>query len=300
MGFAFSARVDESLSIPSPVHFFKRMPNLSYLARARSRFRRAILDLGSCRTVTDGCTLRPVALGMSCNTVNKTDRIERVSSTATLQSDAHEVWHFLSAVAVGSRFRDFAGRLMRRLPPLPIVLLVLAACENRPPQGSPDTGPSSTALAVAASARAGAIDAAPSASLPSEEATRTGTAGLVIYQVEVETCEVAKNYDVAVETSDADAGKKPMFVFCRNGIPATTAGGFKVCKFHTRCEQVREGVGSNQARVRCDKKEVTLEVAGGRTVVRGPLGEWQVADHPMQIAPVRVEKRPRVMFGCYR
>jgi hypothetical protein len=60
---------------------------------------------------------------------------------------------------------------------------------------------------------------------------------------------------------------------------------------------VSADAGADRVEVECGKDHVTLESVSGRTILRGPFGERELAPVPMKIAPVKRENRD-AMVDC--
>lgn len=106
--------------------------------------------------------------------------------------------------------------------------------------------------------------------------------------------------DVLIETTTAsDAKPAREHVFCPKTLPdGGTAkpqlGIWQNCRQTPVCKIVADpgdGGAVGRAEIECGKDRAILEVVGGKTILRGPAGEREIAPHPMTIEPVKRERR---------
>jgi len=199
---------------------------------------------------------------------------------------------------------------MRLALPSVAMLVLFAGCSRREPSatnGSPphDASPAASALADSAtSVGHAAVDA--TVAPPPLAVEAKGTVGLVLQHVEaVCIAGVGANgkahftvgTDLLLETAD-DSGAKPSreHVFCpkqlADGGPATPhLDIWRNCRRDQTCKVVSTDAGDGPVEIVCGKDRVMLETRSGRTILRGPFGEREIAPAPMKVAPPKRERR---------
>ena len=184
-----------------------------------------------------------------------------------------------------------------------LALLLLAACTRREPAPpGPALAPPVVSLAPAVLPPPSAAPL-PVAALAPAPAPPKGTATLVLQRVE-SVCIVGVGAlipgtipvgtDLLIETSEGDDVKPARdFVSC----PKQTAdrkppklGVCRTCRAYGACKIVSP-VGAGRSEVQCGKDHIVLEVSAGRTMLRGPFGEREVAPYPMKVLPPRKDFR---------
>jgi hypothetical protein len=180
-------------------------------------------------------------------------------------------------------------------------LLLVGACARRepPPAASP---PPVVSLAPAVSAPPPATP--PPSSAPPPAPAPKGTATLVLQRVEsvcivgvgaLSPGTIPVGTDLLIETSEGDDGKPARdFVSCpkqaADGKPPKL-GVCRTCRAYGACKVISLEGGADRVEVQCGKDHVVLEVSGGRTMLRGPSGEREIAPYPMKLLPPRKDFR---------
>lgn len=196
---------------------------------------------------------------------------------------------------------------MRSALALVTLLVVLAACSRREPvayEASPrDASPAPSSVVDAAAA-----DLPP----PPREVEAKGTVRFVLQHVEA-VCIVGlgangKGHftvgtDLLLETDD-ESGAKPSreHVFCPNKLSdggATTPrlDIWRNCRRDPTCKIVNTDGGGDSVEVVCGKDHVSLDTASGKTILRGPSGQRELAPTRMKVAPPKSERR-NAMVDC--
>lgn len=101
--------------------------------------------------------------------------------------------------------------------------------------------------------------------------------------------------DLLIDTSEGD-GAKPVRDFA--SCPKQSADGkppklgvCRTCRAYTACKVVSPEGSGDRVEVQCGKDHVVLEVSAGRTILRGPFGEREIAPYPMKLLPPRKDFR---------
>ena len=185
-----------------------------------------------------------------------------------------------------------------------LALLAASACARRepPPQATP-APPPVVSLAPAAVAPSDAAAPSPVAVAPPAPAAPKGTATFVMQRIE-SVCiagvgalvpgTIPVGTDLLVETSDGESGKPAReFASCPKGEGGTAPklGMCRACKTYGACKVLTTDAAADRVEVQCGKDHVVLEVNGGRTMLRGPFGEREIAPFPMKLAPPKKDVR---------
>jgi len=180
-------------------------------------------------------------------------------------------------------------------------LLLLGACTRREPAPTSPAPPLvSLAPAVGPPPSAAPLPVAAPAPAPPPK----GTATLVLQRVEsvciigvgaLSPGTIPVGTDLLVETSDgADAKPARDFVSCpkqsADGKPPKL-GVCRTCRAYGACKVVSPEGSGDRVEVQCGKDHVVLEVSAGRTMLRGPFGEREIAPYPMKVLPPRKDFR---------
>lgn len=196
-----------------------------------------------------------------------------------------------------------------------VALLVLfAACSRRQPTATDGSRPHDATPAASAPSDGAAASAVPvdhaavdaAAPPPPLAVEAKGMVGLVLQHVEaVCIAGVGANgkahftvgTDLLLETLD-ESGAKPSreHVFCPKqladgGPEAPRLDIWRNCRRDQTCTVVSTDAGDGPVEIVCGKDRVTLETTSGRTILRGPFGEREIAPAPMKVAPPKRERR---------
>ncbi len=205
---------------------------------------------------------------------------------------------------------------MRFALPSVALLVLFAGCSRREPSvthdprahdASPQSDGAADSAAPVDHATVDAMVAPPPLAVEAK-----GTVALVLQHVEaVCIAGVGANgkqhftvgTDLLLERSD-DSGAKPSreHVFCpkqlADGRPATPRLDiWRNCRRDQTCKVVSTDAGDGPVEIVCGKDHVTLETTSGRTILRGPFGERELAPTPMKVAPPKRERRD-AMVDC--
>ena len=179
-----------------------------------------------------------------------------------------------------------------------LALLAATACARREPPPNATLAPPPPPVASLAPAVSPPHAApAPAPVAPPAPAALKGTATLVMQRVEsvcIAGVGLLVPRTILVETSDAEASKPAReFASCPKAADgaAPKLGMCRTCKTYGACKALVPEGGADRVEVQCGKDHIVLEVSGGRTLLRGPFGEREIAPFPMKLTPPRKDFR---------
>lgn len=191
---------------------------------------------------------------------------------------------------------------MRSLAVLAFVALTACSRSGPPTSERHDTGPirdaAVAALAsgpTAASAPTPAVTAAPAA--PPAPVAPRGSATLIVQRVDTQCYIDGKihesflGHDVLLDLVGEDGKKLPKdYALCPRVLPdggavKVSLNTWEMCRSFPTCKIVSPDAGDGASSIQCGKDSVSLEVKDGRTILRGPSGEREVAPFPMKLTP---------------
>ena len=175
------------------------------------------------------------------------------------------------------------------------VLVAAASCSKVAGDAAPVPSVLGPTALVSASSVASSV-----ATAPADPAPR-GTATLILQKVYSDCGGGERPHflgtDVLVVLAGDAPGGKPSkeFAFCPSrgadgGVLRPNLQIWQNCSSFPSCQIGMQDSG-HSAYVQCGKEGVSLEIDGNRTVIRGSFGVREIAPHPMNLAPVKLETR---------